>query len=585
MPVDEVQAVLDARAEKKLAKKRRQVRAAVKRCRKKKKKTAKAAETKATREAAKEARAESTRKANEKRNMTNEAKARQELAKRELARRHLLPFIHRFQPGYKAGWFHKDLCLRLEKFLQDVIDEKSPRLMLFVPPRHGKSITASQNFPAWALGKYPHLEFISTSYAESLQIDFSKAIQGMVRDPEYQLLFPGVGIPRKSEAVSKWKIAVDGKLAGGGLLAAGVGGPLTGRGAHIGIIDDPVKNAEEADSEVVRNGHKNWYSSTFYTRLAPGAGILIIQTRWHDDDVSGWLLTQMADAIREHRDTGVWPKDADRWEVVSYPAVATEDERFRKTGEALHRERYDEIALAKIKRTLIPRHWSALYQQEPVAEEGQYFTHDMFRTYKVRDRPPLAELDIYCAGDLAISKKEDADHTVFVIAGLDKDDNLWVLDARRGRWDTDEIIDQIVDIQKVWRPLQFGIEREKVAIAIGAPLNRRIKEERLYGLTVDDLHIGGRDKRLRARPLQGRMKQGKVLLPEGVAWLDQFKNEHLRFDAGVSDDYVDAMAWLAQMLAETMYRGRSRARDKLKSWRDKLKGHVGGAQQKSHMSA
>lgn len=511
----------------------------------------------------------------EKMNMSQEALAQQELAKRELARRHLLPFIHRFQPNYQAGWFHKDLCLRLEKFLQDVIDEKSPRLMLFVPPRHGKSITASQNFPAWSLGKYPHLEFISTSYAESLQLDFSKQIQQMIRDPEYQLLFPGIGIPKKNEAVARWKIAVDNKLSGGGLLAAGVGGPLTGRGAHIGIIDDPVKNAEEADSEITRAAHKSWYSSTFYTRLAPGAGILVIQTRWHDDDLSGWLLQRLEEAEKEYQTTGVWPADADRWEVVKYAAIATEDEKYRHTGEALHPERYDEKALAKIKRTMIPRHWSALYQQEPVAEEGQYFQKGSFRFYKPNQRPVLRDLDIFAAGDLAISTKESADHTVFVVAGIDKDDRLWILDTRRGRWGADEIVDQIVDIQKNWHPRVFGIEREKVAIAIGPAINRRIREERLYELVIEELHIAGRDKMTRARPLQGRMGQGMVLFPEGAIWMGQLQNELLRFPQGISDDYVDALAWLCQMLADVIWRPRSRKKKK-KSWKDKLKKHIAG---------
>jgi len=567
------------------AARKRQIKHAIKHNRKKRREKKKA-ETQADRDAAKERKREGDRKAAATRNMTNQQKAQRELARRELARRHLLPFTHRFMPTYQAAWFHKDLCLQLESFLQDVIDQKSPRKMLFVPPRHGKSITVSQNFPAWALGKYPHLEFISTSYAETLQVDFSKKIQAMIRDEEYKLLFPGVTIPKRHEGVARWQLAQDEKLTGGGLLAAGVGGPLTGRGAHIGLIDDPIKNAEEADSETIRNSIKNWYSSTFYTRLAPGGGILIVQTRWHDDDLSGWLLHEMQEAIKEEADGGHWPEDADKWEVISYPAIATHDEKYRKAGEALHPERFTLEMLKKTKRTMIPRHWSALYQQNPVAEEGQFFTQDMMRTYHTKDRPKLETLDIYCAGDLAISQREDADFTVFLIAGLDENDNLWILDARRGRWDADEIVEEIMDIQRVWKPLRFGIEREKVAIAIGPMINRRIKKDRSYGLTVEDLHIGGRDKRLRARPIQGRMKQGKVLLPADALWLDQFMNEYLRFDAGINDDYVDAGAWLAQMLQETMYRGRSRLKRKVKSWKDKLGAHVSGARvNRGHMGA
>jgi predicted phage terminase large subunit-like protein len=541
------------------------------------------AEADAIKKAAKEAKQkeERERKAALK---TPEARAQAELARRELARRHLLPYIHRFMPGYQAGWFHKDLCLHLEQFLQDVVDQKSPRLMLFVPPRHGKSITVSQNFPGWALGKYPQMEFISTSYAESLQLDFSKKIKEQIRSKEWQVLFPGITIPKNYEATARWQLARHNKLTGGGMLAAGVGGPLTGRGMAIGLIDDPIKNAEEADSETVRRSIKDWYSSTFYTRLAPGGGILIVQTRWHDDDLSGWLLHEMGEAEKEMRETGEWPADAVRWQVIDYPAIATKDEKYRKKGEALHPERFSLEQLKITKRTLIPRHWSALYQQNPVAEEGQFFTKNMLRYYKPGGSPPLRNLDIYCAADLAISTKETADYTVFVIAGLDKDDNLWILDVRRDRWDTDGIINQIVDIHQTWKPLRIGIERDKVAIAIGPPLNMRIRKDRLYNLHVEELHIAGRDKRTRARPIQGRMAQGMVLLPESALWLEQWVNEFLRFDSGVNDDCVDAGAWLGQMLADVTFRGMGRGRKKLKSWKDKLSS-LSGVGTGNHMRA
>lgn len=515
---------------------------------------------------------------------TQQEAAQAELARRELARRYLLPFIHRFDPKYQAGWFHKDLCLHLQQFLQDVVEQKSPRMMLFVPPRHGKSMTVSQHFSAWAHGKYPELEFIQASYAETLQTDFSKKIQEMVMDPEYQLLFPGVTIPKNHQAVVRWHLALDGKLTGGGHLAAGVGGPLTGRGAHVALIDDPIKNAEEADSEVTRNSNFSWYSSTLRTRLAPGGGILIVQTRWHDDDLSGRLLHQMGEAEKEMKISGVWPEDADHWNVISYPAIATHDERYRKQGQALHPERFTLKMLQNTKRALEPRHWSALYQQNPIAEEGQYFTREMLRVYQQRHRPPLAQMDIYCAGDLAISKAETADWTVFVVAGLDKDDNIYILDVRRGRMDTDEIVNAIFDIHKTWKPIRFGIEKDKVLQAIGSQINKRVTKEREYSLIIEPLDVGGRDKRLRARPIQGRMKQGKVLAPAEALWLEQWQNEYLRFDNGVNDDCVDAGAWLGQMLKDVTFRQRPNAKKK-KTWRQKLKKHATGGRSSGAMVA
>ncbi len=515
--------------------------------------------------------------------------AREELARRELARRRLLPFIQRFDSSYEAGWFHKDLCMRLERFLAAVVRKEEPRLMLFVPPRHGKSITSSQNFPAWSFGKYPWLEFISTSYAETLQIDFSKKIQSMIRSEEYKILFPGVVIPKNHEAVSRWQLGKFDergimRLTGGGLLAAGVGGPLTGRGANIGLIDDPIKNAEEADSDLIRNAIKNWYSSTFYTRMAPGGGILIIQTRWHDDDLSGWLIHEMAEAVKDAEDDSDWPVDVDKWEVISYPAIATGDERWRKKGEPLHPERYSLAALLKKRRTMIPRHWSALYQQNPVSEEGAYFTGEMIRYYNPGDVPPLHDLDIYCAGDLAISKAETADYTVFEVVGLDRHGKVWVLDIRRDRWNTDEITDQIIDIHRVWNPVRFGLEKDKIAMAITGELERKCRDFKVRNeprpitdLYIEELHIGGRDKRLRARPIQGRMARGEVMVPRGALWVDNWINEHLRFDQGRNDDCVDANGWIGQMIKDEIWRPRTQVRrKKKKSWKDQLKKHVKG---------
>ncbi len=479
--------------------------------------------------------------------------------------------------------------MRLERFLAAVVRKEEPRLMLFVPPRHGKSITSSQNFPAWTFGKYPELEFISTSYAETLQIDFSKKIQSMIRSEEFKILFPGIVIPKNHEAVSRWQLGKFDergimRLTGGGLLAAGVGGPLTGRGANIGLIDDPIKNAEEADSDLIRNAIKNWYSSTFYTRMAPGGGILIIQTRWHDDDLSGWLIHEMMQAVKDAEDDADWPVDVDKWEVISYPAIATEDERWRKKGEALHPERYSLPALLKKRRTMIPRHWSALYQQNPVSEEGAYFTQEMIQYYNPQDLPPLHDLDIYCAGDLAISKAETADYTVFEVVGLDKDGKVWVLDVRRDRWDTDEITDQIIDIHRTWNPVRFGLEQDKIAMAITGELERKCRDFKvgresrpITDLFVEPLKIGGRDKRLRARPIQGRMARKEVLVPRGALWVDNWVNEHLRFDQGRNDDCVDANGWIGQMIKDEVWRPRTQVRrKKKKSWKDQLAKHTRG---------
>jgi predicted phage terminase large subunit-like protein len=519
------------------------------------------------------------------RELTEQEKAQQEIARRELAKRHLLAFVMRYEPKYLAGWFHKLLCDALMAFLEDVIAQKSPRLIITVPPRHGKSLLASQYFPAWALGNHPFLEFINTSYAQSLQMDFSRKIQEIVRTPDYQLLFDGLKITKGNEATERWSLSDrTGIRTGGGVLAAGVGGPITGRGAHVALIDDPVKNREEAESPTVRENAKSWYSSTLYTRLAPGGGVLVIQTRWHDDDLTGWLLSEMAEAEKEARETGEWPEEADRWKVLDFPAIATHDEPYRKAGDPLHEERYPIKALRKIKRSLAPRDWAALYQQNPQVEEGAYFQKNMIRYY--RSNPPKY-MDIYAAGDLAISKKEHADYTVFMVAGVDEQENIYMLEEYRGRgWDADKIIDVMFEIHRKWKPRRFGLEKGHISMTMESFLERRKKDEKLYDLVVEELPPGKADKELRARSIQGLMSLGKVYWPEGALWVDDHLNELLRFPNGVKDDRVDADAWIGKMLATQGYIGTGRPKTKSASWRKKLKGYVSGQKDSNnHMAA
>lgn len=551
---------------------------------------AKAAKKKAKKQAAKKKKQDKNNAAARKKPLdpdeTQQEKARIELARRELAKRHLLAFVKRYEKGYLAGWVHKMLAEELMAFCEAVVRGESPRLMITMPPRHGKSLMASQYFPAWALGNHPHLEFINTSYAQSLQMDFSRKIQELVKSKDYHLLFGNLGVTKKNEAIERWSLYDFDKneRTGGGILAAGVGGPITGRGAHILLIDDPVKNREEAESETIREGAKAWYSSTAYTRLAPGGGVLVIQTRWHDDDLSGWLLSEMREAEKEFQSTGVWPEDADHWRVIDFPAIAKQDEKYRRKGEALHPDRYPLAALKKIKRTQAPRDWAALYQQDPQVEEGAYFQKKYVRYYT--DLPQY--LDIFCAGDLAISKKEHADYSVFYVAGLAENGHIYILEEYRGKWDAGEIIDIMFEIHRKWKPKHFGLEKGQISLTLDTLLRNRKEEEKLYDLYVEELPPGKQDKELRARTIQGLMSLGKVWWPEGALWVDEAINELLRFPSGVKDDRVDAVAWIGKMIAGRKFTGggKPKAPDK-KSWRKKLAGYMNkqAKGKKPHMAA
>lgn len=468
--------------------------------------------------------------------------ATRELARRELQRRKLIEFVKAFHPNYKAGWVHYDICTRLERFSREVTEGKSPRLMLLVPPRHGKSQIASKMFPAWHLGHNPLHEFICCSYGEALALDFSRDCRDLIRTTQFGRIFPATQLNSEFMAAGSWRTKSATGFGGGGYNAAGVGGPITGKGANILIIDDPVKNAEEADSVDIRNKHWDWYRSTAYSRLAPGGGVLVIQTCWHYDDLQGRLQQEMQDNPDD--------PDVDQFEIIRYPAIAEEDEEFRLKGEPLHPVRYGVDQLNKIKRTLGPRFWAALYQQSPIIEEGAYFTKDMFR---YRDKPLTREFidrcNQYIAWDFAISEKQTNDWTVGTVVAQDYEDNLHVVKQVRFKTNsTDKIIDEILKLAKEFPNAMFGAEDGMIWRTLRQPLEKRMQETRIYmSITDENILKPIRDKMVRARPLQARMQLGKVTFPKGAVWVDDLIREALRFPAGAHDDTIDSLAWAIQM--------------------------------------
>lgn len=846
--------------------------------------------------------------------------AKQEMARRELAANHLLPFILRFNDKYDAGWVHKDLCDKLEWFSAAVAAKESPRLMVFMPPRHGKSEIGSRSFPAWHLGKYPDHEVIGCSYGQDLANGFSRKVRDVVKDSAFAAVFPACVVNKDSQSVEQWLTT-----AGGGYSAAGVGGPITGKGAHcvssrlsvttrrgnipanevivgeevlgydhdtgravwtvveavsttrkpelvrvgslvctpdhrvwtesrgyihatqltptddlvtvrllrsrvratdertserhaqagqyqyaaadvllstvraepaadcseadlprvrwsesaaretlqhllrgaalyregevgmravlrglpsdcvgvregeapswgggdgvlrpgmlsatsdcahaVGacalarvqdlrspcngaetaevllsrvlpdesargnhggiqgvsgrvvtntlsgaaprpsmspmcavrgdgsashqprcdgsfdhepdralpnvpflisctagvcagdleaglygpgfdvvdlqtgtenffagdflvhnclIIDDPIKNRSDAESGTNREAIWDWYTSTAYTRLAPGGGVLVILTRWHDDDLAGRLLKKQAEG------------EGDEWVVVEYPAQAIGDELFRKEGDPLHAERYDNEALERIKRAVGPRDWQALYQQNPTPDDGDYFEKSMFQWYGPQDIPPYSELNFYTAWDFAIGQKEQNDFSVGITVGVDKHDHTYVVDIQRGHWGTMELVDKVLEVYRTWRPAITGLERGHIEMTLRPFLDLRIREERLTSFYIEELNPGKRDKVARARSIQGRMQQGLVYFRKNCNSTAALVAEMMRFPNGIHDDGVDAMSWIGQMLA-LLVRPREQKEKPKKSWKDKVSKLMrGGGGKKSHLAS
>jgi len=532
------------------------------------------------------------------------------MASRLLARRRLLHFIQRLDPTYMAGWVHKDICKRLERFSDEVTKGLSPRLMLLMPPRHGKSRIASVAFPAWHLGRNPDHEFISSSYNVGLAMSFSRKCQAILEDPRYP--FENTSLDPNNKSAETW--GLHGR--NGAYVAAGVGGGITGKGAHILSIDDPIKNHEEADSAIVREALWDWYGSTAYTRLAPGGGVLVIQTCWHDDDLAGRLQQVMA-ANPDDPDT-------DQFEIVRYPAIAEQDEwednfteeiirvdsktvatradiaeptrlivmrteavpprpnctLLRIKGEPLHAERYDLAKLSRIMKTLSNRFWSALYQQNSVPDDGAFFMRENFKRATL---PSKEACNVYMTFDFAITEKQHNDYTVGAVGLQDQDDMLHVADMVRFKsGDSFFIVEAIISLIKKWRTsnLRLGFENGQIFLALQAQLVRRMREEKLY-VPYETLQPVT-DKKVRAAPLQGRMQQGRVCYAEGAEWFPVMQAEMLRFPSGVHDDMVDAQAWMARLVSQ--YESpRKPTEQKLKSWKDNLPRD--GKRGISHMAA
>jgi predicted phage terminase large subunit-like protein len=503
--------------------------------------------------------------------------AQRVIAQRVLARRRLLQFTKLTHPSYSAGWVHEDICRRLEKFSQDVVDKKSPRLMLLMPPRHGKSELASIRFPAWHLGQHPHHEVINVGYNLDLPMVFSRKVREIFRDPLFQAIFPGVALDPDSQGAEKWNTT-----AGGGFLAAGAAGGLTGKGAHVLIIDDPLKNQEEADKAEHRDKLTDWYESVAYTRLAPGGGVLLIETWWNDDDLAGRLQARMREPEADQFEVVKYPalseaweyRDEDTYHIVRSPEALDLTERnltlLRPIDTCLHEARYPTEAVKRIRANLQPRIWSALYQQNPVPDEGMYFKKEDFVLHPAPPDP--RDCRIYTAWDFAIGEKQQNDWTVGATIAQDSEDYLWVLEIVRFKGDTFQIIEGILDTAVRWsgRPgcdYLIGAEDGQIWRTLEPMLKKRMAERRQY--PSYEVLRPFTDKLVRARPLQGRMQQNRVIFPKDASWLDTARQEMLRFPAGAHDDVVDALAWAAHLV---MGKEPPRAHlpRPLPSWKDKL---------------
>lgn len=424
------------------------------------------------------------------------------------------------------------------------------RVIVQMPPRHGKSEFLSGYFPAWYLGMYPDRKVILASYADTFAANWGQRNRDLLET--YGPSVFGVRVRQDSRAKDTWLL----QRRRGAMFTAGVGGSLTGKGANMAIIDDPVKNDEQALSPTYREKAKEWYRATFRTRLESAeAPIIVIQTRWHTDDLAGWLQEE-------------YPDD---WLVISLPAVAETDEQIylpddptrpaweRKAGEPLWPAKYDREALDKIFAELggPDAYWvQALYQQHPTPLGGGILKPEQFRRFSLVDGgylldtpagPELlssASLAKFCTMDLATSIKTMADFTVlglFAVSGP----NLLLLDLLRGHWEGPDLPRVAARAWEVWRPAYIGVESVGFQVSTVQDMRRGDPHARPKArppLPIRALLPQG-DKVSRALTLAAVLGGGNFYVPDHAPWLPALEAEMAQFPKGKHDDQVDVLSY------------------------------------------
>lgn len=430
---------------------------------------------------------------------------------RLMAHGSLLPFVEYTHPRWQSGAHHRLICDKLEAVERGEIK----RLLIEAPPRHSKSELASRRFPAWYIGKHPDRQIITASYNDLLGTDIGRDVRNIVRDPSFARIFSGVNLAEDSAAAGRWHTN-----QGGSYLATGVGGTMTGYGAHLAIIDDPIKNREEADSERHRDNVWHWYTSTLYTRLMPGGAIVLMMTRWHEDDLAARV------------------QKSEQWDVLHLPAIANEGQ----DEQALWPEWFGLDKLHEIRKVLPPRDWAALYQQEPRADQGTYIQRAWFDE-RYTEAPK--HLNTYIVSDFAITEAKegkDPDYTEHGVFGLAPDDKLYVLDWWSGQTTTDIWVDELLRLIAKWKPVCWFGEGGVVGKTVQPMMDRMMLEQRIYCRTERLSPIA--DKASRGRAFQGRAHARRVVFPASCIWAERVINQCVAFPGGSHDDAFDVMAWM-----------------------------------------
>ena len=440
--------------------------------------------------------------------------AAKELLKRRSIRRSLIDWCRLC--GFEPARHHKVLIEALE-----AVEEGDIRkLAVFMPPGSAKSTYASILFPPWLMQRQPNANLLAASHTTELAEKWGRRVRNLVNEHAIEL---GITPSADSQAAGRWATTT-----GAEYYAAGVGTGIAGFRAKFGLIDDPIRSRQDADSELIRDRIWDWYINDFRTRLVPGAAEILIQTRWHEDDLAGRALNHS------------------KWHVISLPAIAeANDQLGREVGEPLWDDDsygYGE-QLQELRKSTPARTWSALYQQRPAPEEGDYFKSEWLKPYDhVPDRKTMR---VYGGSDYAVTA-DGGDYTVHAVVGLDPEGRMYLLDLWRGQTASDGWIESLCDLVRDWKPIGWAEEQGQIRSGIGPFLDRRMRERKAY-VFRDQFPTRG-DKAIRAQSIRGRMALEGLYVPINAEWYPELRAELLSFPAGKHDDQVDALGLVGQLL-------------------------------------
>jgi predicted phage terminase large subunit-like protein len=432
------------------------------------------------------------------------------LEQAEAARSHFMDFTKTVWPEFINGRHHRIMAEKFDR----IADGSLKRLIVNMPPRHTKSEFSSYLLPAWLMGRKPTLKIMQTTHTAELAFRFGRKVRNLMNSQEYKAVFESVELRADSQAAGRWETS-----KGGEYFAAGVGGAVTGRGADLLIIDDPHSEQDALSPTALEHAYE-WYTSGPRQRLQPGGAIVIVMTRWAENDLTGKLLRQQARDVL-----------ADKWEIVEFPALMPD------TDEPLWPEFWDKKDLLAVRGSLSVGKWQAQWQQNPTSDVSAILKREWWQTWKPEEPPAVSY--ILQSYDTAFSKQTTADYSAITTWGVffpqDGDPpNIILMDAKRGRWDFPELRRIALEEYKYWDPECVLIE----AKASGMPLTQELRQ---MGIPVSNYSPSrGNDKYTRVNSIAPLFESGLVWAPDS-RWAEEVIDECAAFPAGEHDDYVDTV--------------------------------------------